>query len=62
MENIKPLNLSDEQIISRWRVYHPNDSIKAVGKGNSGLNTVLDEEIDLDLVRYITIYTQFMVA
>jgi len=63
MENIhKRLGMQDEQISARWEMYHPDRYVVAVGKGNNGNNTTLDEEIDLDLVRYMAVYSQYMVS
>jgi hypothetical protein len=60
MENVLKQEMSKEDIDALWDMYHPENSIVAVGQSNNGRLTNLNEEIDVSSIETLALYTGYL--
>ncbi len=60
MENVLKQEMSKEDIDALWDMYHPDNSIVAVGQSNNGRPTNLNEEIDVSSIETLALYTGYL--
>ncbi len=60
MKNASRYAIKNEDIDALWMIYHPENSIVAVGQSNNGKSTNLNDEIDIDSVETLALYTRYL--
>lgn len=60
MKNLSTVGTSRQEIIARWRLFHPENKINAVGQGNNGKSTILAKRINKALVYSLSVHSRTM--
>jgi hypothetical protein len=58
MKNLSVSGESRQEIIARWRFFHPDNKINAVGQGNNGKSTILAKRLNKSLVHSLSVKKQ----
>lgn len=60
MDKIRKQTMKAEEIDALWDMYHPQNSIVAVGQSNKGEPTNLNDEIDVVSIETLALYTGYL--
>ncbi|MEE9338381.1 MAG: hypothetical protein V3U87_09895 [Methylococcaceae bacterium] len=60
MESVLKKTMEKEDIDALWDMYHPDNSIVAVGQSNNGHLTNLGDEIDSSSIETLALYTGYL--